>query len=194
MTTNGLRLAALAPDLRAAGLARVNVSLDTLDRDRFIRLTRRDRLSDVLDGLAAAAGAGFDPVKLNAVVMRGVNDDEVVDLVRFAVDHGYEMRFIEQMPLDPGHTWDRGRMVTQTEVLDRLRGAFRLAAVGDARRCTRRAMADRRRARNGGRDRVGDGTVLRLVRPPATHCRRAAAVLPVRADRDRPARPGPGRC
>jgi cyclic pyranopterin phosphate synthase len=130
MTTNGLRLAELAPDLRAAGLGRVNVSLDTLDRDRFYRLTRRDRLSDVLDGLAVAAGAGFDPVKLNAVVMRGVNDDEVVGLVRFAVDHGYEMRFIEQMPLDPGHTWDRGRMVTQAEILARLRSAFRLSAAG----------------------------------------------------------------
>ena len=126
MTTNGLRMPQLARDLRAAGLARVNVSVDTLDPERFARLTRRDKLPDVLAGLAAAADAGFDPVKLNAVVMRGVNDDEVVDLVRFAVRHGYQMRFIEQMPLDAGHTWDRGEMVDQTEILDRLHGAFRL--------------------------------------------------------------------
>lgn len=126
MTTNGLRMPALARDLRAAGLARVNVSVDTLDPERFARLTRRDRLSDVLAGLAAAADAGFDPIKLNAVVMRGINDDEVVDLVRFAVRHGYQMRFIEQMPLDAGHTWDRGEMVDQAEILAQLRGAFRL--------------------------------------------------------------------
>lgn len=126
MTTNGLRMPELARDLRAAGLARVNVSVDTLDPQRFAALTRRDRLSDVLAGLAAAADAGFDAIKLNAVVMRGVNDDEVVDLVRFAVRHGYQMRFIEQMPLDAGHTWDRGQMVDQDEILTRLRGAFRL--------------------------------------------------------------------
>ncbi|MDO8121576.1 GTP 3',8-cyclase MoaA [Isoptericola sp. b490] len=131
MTTNALRLPALASPLREAGLARVNVSLDTLDRDRFARLTRRDRLPATLAGIAAAAAAGFAPVKLNAVVMRGVNDDEVVDLVRFAVAHGYEMRFIEQMPLDPGHTWDRGEMVTQAEILERLGKAFRLTEVGD---------------------------------------------------------------
>lgn len=129
MTTNGLRLPALAGPLRDAGLSRVNVSLDTLDRERFTRLTRRDRLDATLAGLAAAREAGLRPIKLNAVAMRGVNDDEVVDLVRFAVDHGYEMRFIEQMPLDAGHTWDRGQMVTQAEVLERLRAAFRLTAV-----------------------------------------------------------------
>jgi cyclic pyranopterin phosphate synthase len=129
MTTNALRLPALAGPLRDAGLARVNVSLDTLDRERFARLTRRDRLDATLAGLAAAREAGFRPIKLNAVAMRGVNDDAVVDLVRFAVDHGYEMRFIEQMPLDPGHTWDRAQMVTQAEVLERLRTVFRLAPV-----------------------------------------------------------------
>ena len=129
MTTNALRLPALAGPLRDAGLARVNVSLDTLDRERFARLTRRDRLDATLAGLAAAREAGFRPIKLNAVAMRDVNDDEVVDLVRFAVDHGDEMRFIEQMPLDPGHTWDRAQMVTQDEILARLRAAFRLTPV-----------------------------------------------------------------
>lgn len=129
LTTNALRLPGLAAPLRDAGLARVNVSLDTLDRERFATLTRRDRLHDTLAGIAAADSVGLSPIKLNAVAMRGVNDDEVVDLVRFAVERGYQMRFIEQMPLDPGHTWDRTTMVTQAEILERLRGAFRLEEV-----------------------------------------------------------------
>ncbi|NLF05770.1 MAG: GTP 3',8-cyclase MoaA, partial [Actinomycetales bacterium] len=110
-------------------LARVNISLDTLDRDRFKELTRRDRLHDTLAGIAAADSVGFTPIKLNAVVMRDVNEDEVVPLVRYAVEHGYQMRFIEQMPLDAGHTWDRTTMVTQAEILERLRAAFRLEEV-----------------------------------------------------------------
>jgi cyclic pyranopterin phosphate synthase len=129
LTTNALRLPALAGPLRDAGLARVNISIDTLDPERFRALTRRDRLTDTLAGIAAAKAAGFAPIKLNAVAMRGVNDDELVDLVRFAVDGGYEMRFIEQMPLDAGHTWDRVTMVTQSEVLAALGTAFSLTEV-----------------------------------------------------------------
>ncbi|MCL3862774.1 GTP 3',8-cyclase MoaA [Actinotalea sp. K2] len=129
ITTNALRLPALAAPLKDAGLRRVNISIDTLDRERFAALTRRDRLHDTLAGIAAADAAGLHPIKLNAVAMRGVNDDEVVDLVRFAVDRGYEMRFIEQMPLDAGHTWDRTQMVTQAEVLASLRSAFALTEV-----------------------------------------------------------------
>ena len=129
MTTNALRLPGLAGPLRDAGLTRINVSLDTLRRDRYRQLTRRDRLPDVIAGLAAADVVGFAPIKLNAVVMRGVNDDEVVDLVRFAMDHGYQMRFIEQMPLDAGHTWQRTEMVTQAEILSALSGAFALTPV-----------------------------------------------------------------
>ncbi len=130
MTTNGIRLAELAAPLRDAGLARVNVSIDTLDRDRFARLTRRDRLPEVLAGIDAALAAGFEPLKLNAVAMRGVNDDELVDLVEFAVGIGAQMRFIEQMPLDAGHTWDRGAMVPADEILRRLRHRFELTPVG----------------------------------------------------------------
>ncbi|MFP3712146.1 GTP 3',8-cyclase MoaA [Puerhibacterium sp. TATVAM-FAB25] len=129
LTTNALRLPALAEPLREAGLARVNVSLDTLDRERFRALTRRDRLDDTLAGIAAADAAGLRPIKLNAVAMRGVNDDEVTDLVAFAVERGYEMRFIEQMPLDAGHTWVRARMVTGAEILERLRGRYTLTEV-----------------------------------------------------------------
>lgn len=126
ITTNGLRLPSLAQPLADAGLARVNISLDTLRRDRFAALTRRDRLVDTLAGIAAADAAGMAPIKLNAVAMRGVNDDELVDLVRFAVQHGYEMRFIEQMPLDAGHVWSRVQMVTGQEILAALRAAFDL--------------------------------------------------------------------
>lgn len=126
VTTNALRLPGLAAPLADAGLARVNISVDTLDRERFARLTRRDRLPQVLAGIAAADAAGLHPVKLNAVAMRGVNDDEVVALTAFAVDRGYEMRFIEQMPLDAGHTWDRTEMVTQAEILAALRTRFTL--------------------------------------------------------------------
>ncbi|MEH1055030.1 GTP 3',8-cyclase MoaA [Micromonospora sp. CPCC 206171] len=126
LTTNGIGLDRLAPTLRAAGLDRVNVSLDTLDRERFGRLTRRDRLADVLAGLAGAAAAGLTPVKVNSVLMRGVNDDEAPALLRFALDHGYELRFIEQMPLDAQHGWDRATMVTADEILASLAGAFAL--------------------------------------------------------------------
>jgi len=129
LTTNALRLPALAAPLRDAGLSRVNISLDTLDRARFLELTRRDKLVETLAGIAAADAAGLHPVKINAVAMRGVNDDEVVALTRFAVERGYQMRFIEQMPLDGGHTWDRTEMVTQAEILQRLRAAFRLEEV-----------------------------------------------------------------
>ncbi|MFD6753951.1 MULTISPECIES: GTP 3',8-cyclase MoaA [Micromonospora] len=127
LTTNGIGLARLAPALHAAGLDRVNVSLDTLDRDRFLRLTRRDRLDDVLAGLAGAAAAGLTPVKVNSVLMRGVNDDEAPALLRFALDHGYELRFIEQMPLDAQHGWDRASMVTAEEILTTLGGAYELS-------------------------------------------------------------------
>ncbi|MEO3776826.1 GTP 3',8-cyclase MoaA [Micromonospora sp. B11E3] len=126
VTTNGIGLGRLAPALRAAGLDRVNVSLDTLDAERFARLTRRDRLADVLAGLAGAAAAGLTPVKVNSVLMRGVNDDEAPALVRFALAHGYELRFIEQMPLDAQHGWDRDSMVTAEEILAALRTAFEL--------------------------------------------------------------------
>jgi GTP 3',8-cyclase len=126
MTTNGIRLPEFLPALAAAGLRRLNISLDTLRRDRFRDLTRRDRLDDVLAGIAAAAASSLRPLKINAVAMRGVNDDELVDLVSFALDHGAELRFIEQMPLDAGHTWSRANMVTRDEILDALSARWSL--------------------------------------------------------------------
>jgi len=129
MTTNGIRLPELLPDLVAAGLSRLNISIDTLRRDRFAELTRRDRLDEVREAIAAAAASGLRPLKLNAVAMRGVNDDELVDLVEFAVAHDAQMRFIEQMPLDAGHTWDRSQMVTREEILEALGRRWKLTPV-----------------------------------------------------------------
>ncbi|TYC01900.1 GTP 3',8-cyclase MoaA [Micromonospora sp. WP24] len=126
LTTNGIGLDRLAPALHAAGLDRVNVSLDTLDAGRFTELTRRPRFDAVLAGLAGAAAAGLTPVKINSVLMRGVNDDEAPALLRFALAHGYELRFIEQMPLDAQHGWDRAAMVTADEILASLRREFDL--------------------------------------------------------------------
>ncbi len=126
LTTNGIGLARRAESLAAAGVNRLNVSMDTLRQDRFATITRRDRLADVLAGLAAARAAGLDPVKINTVLLRGVNDDEAVPLLRFAVEHGYELRFIEQMPLDAQHGWERTEMVTAGEILQALQRAFAL--------------------------------------------------------------------
>jgi cyclic pyranopterin phosphate synthase len=126
ITTNGLSLRRRAAALAAAGLDRVNVSLDTVDAETFRAITRRDRLHDALDGLAAAAQAGLTPVKVNAVLLRGVNDDRAAELLEFCLARGYELRFIEQMPLDAGHSWDRGRMVTADETLATLQQRFEL--------------------------------------------------------------------
>jgi GTP 3',8-cyclase len=126
LTTNGIGLARLAELLHEVGLDRVNVSLDTLDPDTFKRLSHRDRLPDVLAGLAAAERAGLRPVKVNAVLMRDVNDREAVPLLRFCLEQGYELRFIEQMPLDAQHGWRRDGMITADEILDRLTAEFTL--------------------------------------------------------------------
>ena len=126
LTTNGIGLARSAVALRSAGLDRINVSLDTLRPETFRKLARRDRLPDVLDGLAAAAAAGLSPVKVNAVLMRDLNDDEAVPLLRFCVDRGYQLRFIEQMPLDAQHGWKRAEMVTAREILAGLGREFTL--------------------------------------------------------------------
>jgi cyclic pyranopterin phosphate synthase len=126
LTTNGIGLARTAEALRAAGLDRINISLDTLRPDAFKRLARRDRHDDVIDGLAAARAAGLDPVKINTVLMRGVNDDEASDLLAWALENGYHLRFIEQMPLDPQHGWQRETMVTAQEILRSLATRFTL--------------------------------------------------------------------
>jgi cyclic pyranopterin phosphate synthase len=129
LTTNGVGLARLAPALAAAGLDRVNVSLDTLRPATFVDLTRRDRIDDVLAGMDAAHAAGMTPVKVNTVLMRGLNDDEALDLLDYCTERGYVLRFIEQMPLDAQHGWDRELMVTADEILERLRARHVLTPV-----------------------------------------------------------------
>ena len=120
LTTNAIGLARIAPPLAQAGLDRINVSLDTLDPVRFKQLTHRDRLDDVLAGLRAAHDAGLRPVKVNAVLLRGINEVDAVPLLAFCLEQGYQLRFIEQMPLDAHHAWTRGEMVTAEDILARL--------------------------------------------------------------------------
>jgi cyclic pyranopterin phosphate synthase len=146
MTTNGATLRHCAHDLRAAGLQRLNISLDTLDRDKFARMTRRDELGHVIDGIAAAREAGFAPLKINAVVERGVNDDEIVDLARFGRDEGLEVRFIEFMPLDASDAWQRRQVVGQDEIVERIAAVWELEQM-PARGA---APADRWRYVDGG--------------------------------------------
>jgi cyclic pyranopterin phosphate synthase len=126
ITTNGIGLERLAGPLAEAGLDRVNVSLDTLQPAVFKQLARRDRLHDVLRGLAAAAAAGLAPIKVNAVLMRDVNDGEAPALLRYCLEHSCQLRFIEQMPLDAQHGWRRENMVTAAEILDALSAEFTL--------------------------------------------------------------------
>jgi len=129
ITTNGSTFRHLAHELRDAGLDRVNISLDSLRRDRFEQMTRRDELERVLDGIEAAKEAGFSPVKINAVVERGVNDDEVVDLARFGRERGVQVRFIEFMPLDAGGHWMSEKVVGQDEIVAAINEVFPLEAL-----------------------------------------------------------------
>jgi cyclic pyranopterin phosphate synthase len=167
LTTNGIGLRRTAEALRDAGLDRVNVSLDTLRPEVFRSLTRRDRHRDVLDGLAAARAAGLAPVKVNAVLMRGVNDDEAPELLRWALDHSYELRFIEQMPLDAQHGWQREGMVTAEEILAALRTRFTLTEEGESVRGS--APAERWLV-DGGPARVG--VIASVTRPFCRACDR----------------------
>ena len=129
MTTNGSTLTQHAHELREAGLRRLNVSLDSLRPDRFAEITRRDELGRVLEGIEAAQRAGFDPVKVNCVVVRGVNNDEVVDFARFGREQGVEVRFIEFMPLDAEGRWTGTSVVSQEEILAAIGAVFPLAPV-----------------------------------------------------------------
>lgn len=136
LTTNGVLLAEHAEALARAGLARINVSLDTLRPDRFEQISQREGFERVIAGLAAARAAGLDPIKVNAVAMRGFNEDEAVDFARWARTHGYHMRFIEYMPLESGPlTWSRDRVVGGDELLERIVAVFpltRRSKPGDA--------------------------------------------------------------
>ena len=131
MTTNGASLPLLAADLHRAGLRRVNVSLDTLQRERFLAMTKRDRLIEVLAGIDAALSVGFAPVKVNAVIVRGVNDDELVALASFGRERGVVMRFIEVMPLDAQRSWSGDRVVPADEIVARIGAVYPLEPVAE---------------------------------------------------------------
>jgi cyclic pyranopterin phosphate synthase len=161
-----LKLVEMSPALREAGLKRVNVSLDTLQRERFHQLARRDRLHEVLAGLEAARRAGFAPIKINAVLMRGLNDDEAVPLAAWARDQGFELRFIEWMPLDFQHSWDRAKLVTAEETLAAIERAFPLEPEdGDDPSAPARTFRYR-----DGRGRVG--VIASVTRPFCGTCDR----------------------
>jgi cyclic pyranopterin phosphate synthase len=145
LTTNGATLRQHAHDLAAAGLKRINVSLDTFRADRFRALTRRDDLPKVLDGIDAAIEAGLDPVKVNAVVMRGVNDDELLDFATFGRERGVTVRFIEFMPLDADQAWRKDAVVSLDEIVARIGAVHPLEPVERTS-----APASRFRYRDGG--------------------------------------------
>jgi GTP 3',8-cyclase len=167
LTTNGIGLERRAAELREAGVDRINVSLDTLRPEVFRKLSRRDRLADVLSGLAAAAAVGFTPVKVNTVLMRDLNDEEAPALLRYCAERGYELRFIEQMPLDAQHGWKRAEMVTAEEILRLLSASFELSE--DTERMRGAAPAETYLV-NGGPSRVG--VIASVTRPFCGACDR----------------------
>ncbi|WP_336922586.1 GTP 3',8-cyclase MoaA [Aquipuribacter sp. SD81] len=168
LTTNGVGLDRRAAGLAAAGLDRVTVSLDSLDRERYRAITQRDRLAAVLGGIDAAQAAGLEPLKVNTLVVRGVNEDEVVDLVRWACARGIELRVIEHMPLEAHGTWDRTSLVTAQEVLDRLGTELDLEPVG----ARGSAPAERWHVREAGRDLGTVGVIASVTRPFCGDCDR----------------------
>lgn len=165
LTTNGIRLAQLAQPLKDAGLARINVSLDTLRADRFNEMTHRDRLDDVLKGLKAAKDSGLTPIKINSVLMPEVNTDEVNDLLHWALSEGFQLRFIEQMPLDAGGTWNRSNMVTADQVFESLATDFELTPVNN-----RGSAPAEEFLVNGGPETVG--IIASVTRPFCGDCDR----------------------
>lgn len=166
LTTNALGLVHAADALGEAGLDRVNVSLDTIRPDRFREITKRDRLDDVIEGLAAAKSAGLGPVKINAVLLRGVNDDEAPELLEWCLERGYDLRFIEQMPLDAQHGWDRESMVTADEILASLESRFLLTPASEPRGSAPAELW----AVNGGPATVG--VIASVTRPFCGDCDR----------------------
>jgi len=131
MTTNGVGLAKVAKELKEAGLKRINISLDTLDWERFKRLTFRDRYDDVIEGIAAARSVGLTPIKINTVLMRDINGDEAIPLLKWALKENLNLRFIEQMPLDAGDAWTRKNLITADQIFEELNSEFELTPTED---------------------------------------------------------------
>ncbi len=157
LTTNGATLRLLAADLKSAGLSRINISLDTLKRDRFIELTKRDQITNVISGIHAAVEAGLQPVKINTVVMNGVNDDEVVEIVRFAREVGAISRFIEFMPLDGDNSWSLAQVVPASEIVEKVTEVFPAQPVSNGSDPAKRYVFD---------DQMGEFGVIASVTMP----------------------------
>ena len=164
MTTNGATLPLLVDDLRAAGLGRINISCDSLRPERFAAITRRDALPQVLEGIAAAQAAGFDPVKVNVVLVRGVNDDEVLDFATFGRERGVHVRFIEFMPLDADGGWTADQVVPSSEVVAEIDRRYPLEPVVHGPE-----PAARWRYRDGGGD---IGVIASVTQPFCGNCDR----------------------
>ena len=171
LTTNGLGLPRRLPALKEAGLDRVNISLDTVDRERYLSLTRRDRLPDVLEAIDAALAADMHPVKVNSVIMPGVNEEDIVPLAEHCLSRGAQLRFIEQMPLGPREQWKRGDMVTADEILAALRTAFELTPAEEPRGAAPAALWN---ARGVGKPGVTGsiGVIASVTRPFCGDCDR----------------------
>lgn len=167
LTTNGALLAEQATLLKAAGLKRINVSLDTLDPEKFKRIVKRGNLSKVLEGLFAAQRLGLHPIKINAVLERGVNDDEILPLVEFSRSHGFGIRFIEYMDVGNSNSWKSEKMVSKEEILERIRPVFSMTEVG---REQGRAPAVDYRFADGGGD---FGVIASVTEPFCGGCSRA---------------------
>ncbi|WP_171027123.1 GTP 3',8-cyclase MoaA [Pseudarthrobacter sp. NamB4] len=177
MTTNGVGLAKKAAALKAAGLTRINVSLDSLHEETFTQLTRRPFLNQVLAGVDAAWAAGLGPVKLNAVLMRGINDAEAPSLLAWALGRGYELRFIEQMPLDADHGWTRRNMITAAEIRELLSSDFVLSPDPRARDGAPAERFEVRRRAAGSAVASGPvlgtvGIIASVTEPFCSDCRR----------------------
>ncbi|HUA19786.1 MAG TPA: GTP 3',8-cyclase MoaA [Bryobacteraceae bacterium] len=167
LTTNGVLLARQAQALYEAGLRRLNVHLDTLDRERFQRITRRDDLDKVLDGLETARRLGFGPIKINAVAVKNLIEPDVAPLARFGREHGYEIRFIEFMPLDSQGLWSRGNVLSAGEIIETLsREISPLVEIPD--RDPRAPATEYRYADGGGRV----GFIASVTRPFCLNCNR----------------------
>ncbi len=177
MTTNGVGLAKKAAALKDAGLTRINVSLDSLHEETFAKLTRRPFLDQVLAGVDAAWAAGLGPVKLNAVLMRGINDAESPQLLAWALERGYELRFIEQMPLDADHGWTRRNMITAAEIRGLLSRDFVLSSDPRERDGAPAERFEVRRRAAGSPDQEGPvlgtvGIIASVTEPFCSDCRR----------------------
>jgi cyclic pyranopterin phosphate synthase len=164
LTTNGFYLKQQARRLYDAGIRRINISLDSLRPDRFAEITRNDSFDRVMEGIEEAKKAGFDPIKINCVAIRGFNDDEIVDFLRWGAENNLEIRFIEFMPLDGDHRWDRKNVLTQTEILERAAQSGAIGAVGAGQ------PAPASKYSYGGAG--GFGVIPSVTEPFCAHCSR----------------------